>query len=526
MKASRAKVSSVRGQVSSVTSPKARKAQVSRLTFYVLRFTLVMLVSLLVATKTTPVTLAQENTPRQVDDLDTNLARAAAQSFLITLTRPALADTMNFYLTDDVKNSKILAGLLNPPVTGFEVTGTGWISPQTYQVQATLLPDKRQVSVYTGQYDGRWQVEGIDLLLPSAQSAQPVVSASAGKSAAVQPVSSNGGGKLVFQTQSGAGIYVINADGTGLKYLTNGIDPQLSPDGRQVVFTRWEPEYELFTINIDGSGEQSLARGWRQMKSPTWSADGSRIVFSWQNGGQLNEEERRIDLAKAAQNEDGVHIPGNARDIEQDGSVIEFKVPADAHWSLKELNLSTKQLNDPATGQYNYGPSGHPTNPNLFIFRSREGLGLYDAQTNNARPLTTDFRDRAAVISPDGSKIALSYWQNDHWEIHTMNLDGSNRRRLTETPLTVLADNTTPNVQMVDGKERIVPRENPNWNNAAPAWSPDGQQIAFMTDRTGKWEIWIMNVDGSNQRPMFPNGTLKDLTFNYAGVDERMLSWR
>lgn len=500
--------------------------QRSSIKFYVLRFILVMLVSLLAAAKTAPVTLAQENTPRQVDDLDTNLARAAAQSFLMTLTRPALANTMNFYLTEDIKNSGILSGLLNPPVTGFEVTDTGWISPQTYQVQATLQPDKRQVSVYTGQYDGRWQVEGIDLLLASESSAQPVVSASAGKSTAVQPVNSNGTGQVVFQTQSGAGIYVINADGTGLKYLTTGIDPQLSPDGTQVAFTRWEPDYELFTINIDGTGERSLSKGWRQMKSPTWSADGTRLVFSWQNGGRLDEEERRIDLAKAAQNEDGVHIPGNAREVERDGSVIEFKVPADAQWSLKELNLNTNQLSDPATGPYNYGPSGHPTNPNLFIFRSREGVGLYETQSNSARALTTDFRDRAAVISPDGSKIALSYWQNDHWEIHTLNIDGSSRQRLTETPLTVLAEKTIPNVQMVDGKERIVPRENPHWNNAGPAWSPDGQQIAFMTDRTGKWEIWIMNVDGSNQRPMFPNGVLDELTFNYAGVDERMLSWR
>jgi Tol biopolymer transport system component len=62
------------------------------------------------------------------------------------------------------------------------------------------------------------------------------------------------------------------------------------------------------------------------------------------------------------------------------------------------------------------------------------------------------------------------------------------------------------NTEVVDGKERIVPGANVKWNNAAPAWSPDGQQIAFMTDRSGKWEIWIMNADGSNQRPMFSNG--------------------
>jgi hypothetical protein len=114
---------------------------------------------------------AQENSglasPKVVEDLNTILARSAARSFLITLTRPELADTMNFYLTDNVKNINILAGLQNPPVTGFKIMMAGWVSEVTYQVQAILEPDQRQVIVYTGKYNGRWQVEGIDLLLPS-----------------------------------------------------------------------------------------------------------------------------------------------------------------------------------------------------------------------------------------------------------------------------------------------------------------------------------------------------------------------
>lgn len=32
-----------------------------------------------------------------------------------------------------------------------------------------------------------------------------------------------------------------------------------------------------------------------------------------------------------------------------------------------------------------------------------------------------------------------------------------------------------------------------------PAWSPDGERIAFISDRDGNWEIYIMNADGSNQ---------------------------
>ncbi len=473
---------------------------------------------------------AQENTTKSVDDLGTNLARAAAQSFLITLTRPELASTMNFYLTDDVKNSNILAGLQNPPVTNFEIAETGWISDVTYQVRATLQPEDRQVTVYTGKYNGRWQVEGIDLLLAPASAGAAANSSAAATTASapasVQPVADNGSGRLVIQTRSGGGIYVVNADGAGLRYVTNGIDPQLSPDGAKIAFTRWEPEYELFTINVDGSDEKSWTKGWREMKSPTWSADGSKIVFSWQNGGRLNEENRSINLADAARNEDGVHVPSGARDVEVEDGILKFRIPADAFWSLKEINLASGELVDLPTDRYSYGPTGHPTAANLLIYKGKNGIALHDLEADKDQPVTQDFRDHTPVISPVGGRVAVSYWQDGHWEIHTMNLDGSGRQKLTETPLTVIADKTQLNSEVIAGKERIVTPENPYWNHAAPVWSPDGSKIAFITDRTGKWEIWLMNADGSNQRPMFSNGALDNLTFNYAGVDERMISWR
>jgi hypothetical protein len=457
------------------------------------------------------------------------LARAAAKSFLITLLRPELSAVMDFYLLDSVDAAEMKAALADSPATSFEMTESDWVSDVTYQVKANLQPGNRPIAVYVGKYDGRWRVEGIDLSPAAAAAAADTATGetTAGEVVGVAaPASDNGPGQLVFQTQSGGDLYVINADATDLRYITTGMDPQLSPDGTQIAFTRWEPRYELFVINTDGTNERALTHGWREIKSPTWSADGSALVFNYQQGGRLDEELHRINIAKYAREGKQIKIPAEARDIENENGIITFRIPADAHWYLKKIDLNTLEMTDLYTERHSYGPTGHPTQANEVIYKTQLGLALQDINANQSRPVTGDFRDHTPIISPDGARVAVSYWQDGHWEVHTMNLDGSGRQRLTSTPLNVLVENNQLTTEVIDGQERAVAPENPHWNNAAPVWSPDGTRIAFLTDRTGQWEIWIMNADGSNQRPMFSNGELDGLTVNYAGVDERMMSWQ
>jgi TolB protein len=96
------------------------------------------------------------------------------------------------------------------------------------------------------------------------------------------------------------------------------------------------------------------------------------------------------------------------------------------------------------------------------------------------------FRDGAylPVFSPDGKQIAFHMTPagQSAADIHVMNADGTNVRRLTTHPA---ADTT-------------------------PTWSPSGAQIAFTSDRAGREQIYYMNVDGSGVTRLPVNDTQTD----------------
>jgi len=290
-------------------------------------------------------------------------------------------------------------------------------------------------------------------------------------------------GKLVFQTCNGCDIYVINADGTGLRRLTDGLDPTWSPDGKRVAFARWRDPRGIYVIDEDGRNE-TLLFGWSQAKAPAWSPDGGHIVFTRRYGGQ--EE-----------------------DIEKSFYGFHWTVPAHPWWKLGLVRVEDRYFTDLLCYDHSFSPTWSPDGK-VIAYDSDYGLHLtspdgtiggqfYD---RSLYALSTDVRDTSPAWSPDSTRIAFMFNQHDHQEIYVMNADGSNRVRLThEEPFA----------------------ERPP-NNVSPAWSPDGRHIAFFTDRNGKWGLYVMNADGSNQRPMFETA-LDGLEFEYGFVAERMVSW-
>jgi hypothetical protein len=93
--------------------------------------------------------------------------------------------------------------------------------------------------------------------------------------------------------------------------------------------------------------------------------------------------------------------------------------------------------------------------------------------TSEPRVTSTPSPTPPVVIARPVPAIAYqSRAANDaHWSIYVMNSDGSNRTLLTQ------------------GQSGFL---------AAPAWSPDGSQIAFISERSGYADVWVMDSGGGN----------------------------
>jgi Tol biopolymer transport system component len=329
-------------------------------------------------------------------------------------------------------------------------------------------------------------------------------------------------GTLVFQTASGGPIYVVNADGSDLRYLTTGIDPALSPDGQWVAFTRWDDTQHgalgsLWVINVDGTGERLILEDVSQPKAPVWSPDGTQIAISMQQGGRLEAEQTCSHSLPNEPIEDKEDIRVVV-EIDGDGEIdtkLCYTLLPHPFWGLRVVDAATGDYEDLPGDRFSYAPDWDPVNDWHLVYDGEGGLVSLDLTRSESTTwaLTNDPDDHTPVFSPDGKVIAVSYWQHDHWEIHVINSDGTGRIRLTKTPLRAIVE------QGINGEETR------SWNNVAPTWSPDGSQIAFFTDRTGRWEIWVMQADGSGQHPLFPQEMQTQLNLQYNGVDERMISW-
>jgi TolB protein len=275
-------------------------------------------------------------------------------------------------------------------------------------------------------------------------------------------------------------IYLLNLDGSGEQRLThNNVGDgfgSLSPDGKKIVFVSDRDRLEgeaantsrLFVMNADGSDQTFLIRGG----SPTWSPDGKHIAYQASASGA------------------GQPINGLPDAATEDSDVFVLNVDDLLEHGTPPRNLT----NDPAhvDEDPDWSPDGssivytshdvdqRPVPPEPLDYNTAEVYVRAADGTEPATQLTTNAEEeRASSWSHQGDRISYScHAGSPRFGICVMDADGTNQRRLTRN----------------------------DWPAISGAWSPDDDRIFFNRAipppvpppfRPGNQLWWVTTAEGT-----------------------------
>jgi dipeptidyl aminopeptidase/acylaminoacyl peptidase len=272
--------------------------------------------------------------------------------------------------------------------------------------------------------------------------------------------------------------------------------PQLSPDGTQILFSRrwvdkmndkWESS--IWLMNADGSHQRALTQG----SDVHWSPDGKRIAYVGKgepNGQQIFV--RYMDSEGASTQISHVTDTPSGLEWAPDGKSLAFtmNVPIKETWRIPmpAAPKGAKWTEAPkVVTRLNYRSDriGYTDDSYRHIF-------VIPADGGTARQVTTgDFSHSAPSFSGDSKWIAFSGYREKDAEmafrksqIYATNVETGEVKQLTHR----------------------------NGTNGGPVFSPDGKTIAFMSADSTNHSAWaesklyMMNADGSN--PHLVSGAL------------------
>ncbi len=279
-------------------------------------------------------------------------------------------------------------------------------------------------------------------------------------------------GKLAFVTvigtQSGGfpAIRTANADGSGTMTLTSfppsAFNPSWSPDGTKIVYVA---NADIYLMNADGTNQTNITNTQSVNESfPSWSVTG-KIAYGrenriWTMNADGTNQAQFAGIAQTAQNPVWL----------ADGSKLTY-ISGGEIWKINADGTNQQRVTTNTTAE-SY-PSWSPDGTKIVFDKASSGIAVINADGTGETNLTTTAFDSQPSWSPDGSTIAFRRSGSSQIPggIYTMNIAGGNQVR-------IIPDTGT------------FPQSN---SSNSPAWQPlpAPRRTPFDFDGDGKADVSV-----------------------------------
>jgi tricorn protease len=312
------------------------------------------------------------------------------------------------------------------------------------------------------------------------------------------PYFSPDGTQIAYSTRENGliDVYVVSADGGVPRRLTweptGNSAVGWKPDGRDVLFISSHASYSdfprLFLTHADGTGSPvvlplpSAANG-------AFSVDGNTLayvpVMQWQDawkhyrGGQTTPvwlvNMKTLDLVRVPRENSNDSSPV------WEGNTVYFLSDRNGPVSLFSYDRETKEVRQ-VLDNHGYDLKTVSAGPGALVYEQFGSLHLYDLATRQEHTVRVTIHGDLPSLTPHLAKISAKEMQNidlsptgvrvvveAHGDIFTLPEEKGDTRNLTRTPSSVERD---------------------------PSWSPDGKSIAYFSDASGEYQLYIRDQDG------------------------------
>jgi Tol biopolymer transport system component len=319
-------------------------------------------------------------------------------------------------------------------------------------------------------------------------------------------------------------IHVGAPDGSNPVRVSTGtwdFLPLWSPDGKSIAYSGESPQYDIWVVAADGGEPRQLTSGPANDAAVGWLADGSGVVFQRTGAGEVRTLVAPVDGGPIRQLVP--HPGGNVwGTVSPDGSQVAFALFRGSESTIwvqpladgPARQLTTEGFEDGASNRKMWSPDGRHL---VFTSRRTGTMDLWTAnvETGELLQITSDVRnDIGHVWSPDGRWIAFSSDRGGQWDIWIVSSSGGDAVRVTndlavEAEIGWFADGQSLYFDRNDlggsigvtvpGGEAVPFAASP-LDDAQPQFSPDGRQVAFTSNRTGSFDLFVAPAAGGEPR--------------------------